>query len=74
MTEDEARKKACPMSFNASSGKECAFCIASDCACWVCEVLPTHEIDCLTVKTQFDEQPQECTCGVEGSGHCGLIR
>ena len=35
MTEDEAKQKSCPMSFNTPNQADILPCAASMCACWV---------------------------------------
>ena len=35
MTEEEAKDKWCPMSFNTPDQKDLLPCCASQCACWV---------------------------------------
>ena len=58
MTEDEARDKWCPQTFNVGQGEQSCTCRASDCAVWVWDggELSQNKLH----DTRF--------------GHCGLIR
>ena len=44
MTEEEAKTKWCPMTFNTPSGEVCR-CIASDCMMWVKEDQSINDIE-----------------------------
>ena len=76
MTEDEARTKWCPMTRydSGSEGNGCnkplnyigehsAYCIASDCACWV------WDFDEYVYNVGMVEKAKSKT-----DGHCGLIQ
>jgi len=62
MTEDDAKGKFCPMSFNTPDQDDLLTCCASRCACWVQTDNEYEPTDGRTPGRSFP------------AGHCGLIR
>lgn len=62
MTEDEAKQKNCPMSFNTPVQADILPCCASMCACWV-----STDNEC------FPTEPGHKSKSYP-AGHCGLIK
>ena len=62
MTEEDARNKVCPMSFNTPHQEDILPCAASNCACWVWD---NGKID-----TQGKVSGERV---LKNEGHCGLI-
>ena len=73
MTEEEARDKWCPQTFNAEAPDRC---IASKCAVWVHEkAIWCNKDGSQPTESQLNERtPEDAGLITVSFGHCGLIR